>query len=198
MIIGSRAFWWVAPYAAWMIIMAALPQNAVCYAIRGVITAFVLIGSALRLDRGELWDCKSRPLVAVLVGLFAGLAVFFIWISPETFLGMGQKPLVKSPYSPEEAGLTLTLVKLAASSFVIPIAEEMFFRKWLVDFAGFWWMVLIFAVEHSDRWHVGAITGVVYGLIARKYGILSAMVAHVVTNFILGAHVIINDEWRFW
>lgn len=198
MIAGGRAFWWIAPYAAWMIIMAALPQNAVCYAIRGVVTAFMLAGAHFKLPVGELWDCRSRPARAALSGLVAGLAVFFVWIAPETLLGSDVETAVASPYSPEVCGMPLTLAKLAASSFVIPIAEEMFFRKWLVDFAGFWWMVALFAVEHSDRWHVGAFAGVVYGFVARRYGLMSAIVAHMVTNLILGAHIIVNNEWRFW
>ena len=68
----------------------------------------------------------------------------------------------------------------------------------LVDFAGFWWMVVLFAVEHGERWHVGAVTGVVYGLLARRLGLFAAIVAHVVTNFVLGLYVIRCDQWQFW
>ncbi len=195
---GARAFWWIAPYAAWMIIMAVLPQNAVCYAIRGVVTAILLVVAALKLSvRQPRFDVAF--LKALAIGAGSGIAVFLIWIAPEACFGVGERiSPADSPYSPETCGMTLTLVKLAASSFVIPVAEEMFFRKWLVGFAGFWWMVALFAVEHSDRWHVGAITGVVYGVLAKRYGLMSAIIAHIVTNFVLGSYVIVNNEWRFW
>ena len=103
-----------------------------------------------------------------------------------------------SPYSPEVCGWALTIAKLAASAFVISAAEELFFRRWLVDFAGFWWMVALFAVEHGDRWAVGAVAGVVYGLVARRFGLSSAIAAHAVTNFALGLLVIFADHWEFW
>ena len=90
------------------------------------------------------------------------------------------------------------MLKLAASAFVIPAAEELFFRRWLVDFAGFWWMVALFAVEHGDRWHVGALAGIAYGLLAKRYGLLSAIVAHSVTNLVLGLYVILANQWQYW
>ena len=56
----------------------------------------------------------------------------------------------------------------------------------------------LFAVEHGERWHVGAVTGVVYGLVAKRFGLMSAIVAHVVTNLALGLFVICFDRWQFW
>jgi membrane protease YdiL (CAAX protease family) len=88
-------------------------------------------------------------------------------------------------------------VRIFGSAFVIAAAEEMFFRRWLVDFAGFWWMVALFAIEH-DRWAVGAAAGAVYGLLALKKGLGSAIVAHVVTNLVLGLWVVFRGYWQFW
>jgi membrane protease YdiL (CAAX protease family) len=80
---------------------------------------------------------------------------------------------------------------------VIAAAEELFFRRWLMDFAGFWWMVALFAIEH-DRWAVGAVAGAVYGFLALKKGLTSAIIAHVVTNLVLGLWVIWRGAWQFW
>ena len=96
-----------------------------------------------------------------------------------------------------ESNHALIAMRLAGSAFVIAVAEELFFRKWLVDFAGFWWMVALFAVEH-DRWLVGAIAGVAYGLLARRRGLGAAVVAHVVTNLVLGLWVLHSGQWQFW
>ena len=177
--------------------MAVLPQTALSYAVRGAVTACLLVASAWRLGvRGAF----ARPVAGpVSAGAAAGVFVLLVWIAPETWLGAGSPvAAADSPYSPEVCGWALVLAKLAASAFVIPVAEELFFRKWLVAFAGFWWMVALFAVEHGERWHVGALTGVVYGLLARRFGLLSAIVAHVVTNLALGLLVVFGGRWQFW
>lgn len=196
-VLAAGSVWLVAPYAAWMAMMAFLPQTAFCYALRGVVTAALLCALAHRL--GLRWILAGPELRPTAVGAAAGVFVLLVWIAPETWFGAGTPvAAADSPYSPEVCGWTLTVAKLAASAFVIPVAEELFFRKWLVDFAGFWWMVVLFAVEHGERWHVGAVTGIVYGLLARRFGLWSAVIAHVVTNLGLGLFVVCFDRWQFW
>jgi len=172
--------------------MVALPTTAVAYALRGIVTAILLGFAFCRLNRPR-WNFCAFGL-----GVLAGIVVFGIWIAPDLLGWTTPAPVVDSPYSPAICGWPLTMAKLLASAFVISAAEELFFRKWLVDFAGFWWMVVLFAVEHGDRWHVGAITGVVYGLLARRFGLLSAIIAHTVTNLILGLYTIFFDRWFYW
>ena len=96
-----------------------------------------------------------------------------------------------------ESEMVYKLVRLFGSAFVISVAEELFFRRWLMRFAGFWWMVALFAVEH-DRWLVGAIAGVLYGWLALRKGLVSAIVAHVTTNLALGLYVLETGKWQFW
>ena len=197
---SRRDFWLVAPYAAWMIMMAALPATALCYAARGAATAVLLLFSLAKSGAlKEEGGCTPSAVSVWGAGLVAGIAVFAIWVAPEELLGTaGGTDAGSSPYSPATCGWPLTVAKLAASAFVIPAAEELFFRKWLVDFAGFWWMVALFAVEHGDRWHVGALAGIVYGVLARRFGLKSAIIAHSVTNLVLGLHVIFFNRWTYW
>jgi len=195
----KRNFWLIAPYAAWMVLMAALPATAASYALRGAVTAVLLAVGFFAL-RPHL-DARG-----LLVGLLAGLAVFFIWTAPEMWLdalfcsshAAAEMPAADSPYAPVNCGWTLTVAKLLASAFVISVAEELFFRKFLVEFAGFWWMVALFAVEHGDRWFVGALAGIAYGWLARRHGLAAAIVAHAVTNLVLGLYVIFGDKWYYW
>ena len=88
-------------------------------------------------------------------------------------------------------------VRLVGSAFVISVAEELFFRKWLIGFAGFWWMVALFAVEH-DRWLVAALCGIAYGWLYLRRGLLSAIIAHATTNLVLGLWVLKTGQWQFW
>ncbi len=195
----ARGFCLIMPYAAWMAMMAILPQTAYFYALRGAVTALMLFAVPRAYDLVFRGIVDKFSLRVVGAGIFVGLAVLVVWIAPEMWFGVGQEVAASdSPYSPQVCGWALTIAKLAASALVIPIAEELFFRRWLVDFAGFWWMVALFAVEHGDRWHVGAVTGIVYGVIAKRFGLASSIVAHVVTNLGLGLIVILDDRWQFW
>lgn len=196
----KRTFALIAPYATWMVLMTVLPQTAWAYAVRGLVTAVLL---AIGLG---LW----RPRVAVRgtgAGVLVGLVVLAVWVAPEAWLWPTGESSV-SPYHPSECGWALTLTKLAASAFVISAAEELFFRKWLVEFAGFGWMLVLFGVEHM-RWDLGVERGSVfiaegvfagfcYGWLAKKYGIVSSIVAHAVTNLLLGLYVIFADKWYYW
>ena len=177
--------------------MVALPATAAGYAVRTCVTAALLVPTLrARLSGG------CRGLARRLAwGVPVGLAVFAAWILPEQFdwpmyrrfciVGEGGTSGLA------ETGAALLAVRLFGSAFVISVAEELFFRKWLVDFAGFWWMVALFAVEH-DRWRVGAVAGVIYGLLCLRRGLGAAVVAHATTNLALGLWVLRTGQWQFW
>ena len=159
----------------------------------------------------------------LLLGLVLGLLVCALWILPDssswyrTWLcwPLGSLPPAPefSPYDPARCGWALTIVKLMGSAFVIAPVEEVFFRsflyRWLqsrdftqvplsrFDASAFLWMVFLFMLEH-DRPVVAALAGAAYGLAAIRWGLLSAIVAHVVTNLALALHVIYWGEWAFW
>ena len=164
-----------------------------------------------------------NALKCLCIGLFGGLVVNVLWIAPEystwyrTWLELpiGELPPASgpSPYEPSVCGWPLTIVKLVGSAFVIAPVEEVFFRSFLYrrlqardfravplsrfDLSSFLWMVFLFTLEH-DRPVVAALAGAAYGLLAIRFGLGSAIVAHVVTNLALGLHVICRGEWWFW
>lgn len=117
-------------------------------------------------------------------------------------------------YAPQEAGWFLTIAKLMGSGLVIAALEEFFFRGYLYrriqdeDFdsiplrsfsaGAFFLTVLIFSVEH-DRFLAGAMAGIAYGLLAVRSGcIWSCVIAHGVTNTLLGVYVICTKSYGFW
>jgi hypothetical protein len=244
-VVSRATFWLVAPYAAWMALMTALPATAACYAIRTVVVAAMLMVGWRRLKVMDFTGCHElgnlanregdasdarvardarpvskafdnsiirlfdhsiiRPFDHSIIRLFLysiiGLFVFLVWILPEQFdwawyrqwciVGEGGTKAVA------EASAAMVAMRLVGSAFVISVAEELFFRKWLVGFAGFGWMVALFAIEH-DRWLVGAIAGAVYGLLCLRRGLLAAIVAHATTNLVLGLWVLRTGQWQFW
>ena len=203
MVKAGASFWLIAPYAAWMALMAVLPATAAGYAVRTVVVAGLLAAGFVRRGKGSA--SRFPPFDHSLIRLFdyflVGLLVFLVWILPEQFdwawyrrwciVGEGGTRAVA------EAGAALIALRLVGSAFVISVAEELFFRKWLIGFAGFGWTVALFAVEH-DRWLVGAAAGVVYGLLYVRRGLLAAVVAHATTNLALGLWVLATGQWRFW
>ena len=211
-----KSFWLIAPFATWMALMTVLPATVGGYAVRTAVTAAMLVagwwqGLETLDDRREtgLPSLVSRPLKSfvsrlkssLLPGLLVGLAVFAIWILPEQFdwawyrkwciIGEGGTQAVA------EASAVMIAIRLIGSAFVISVAEELFFRKWLIGFAGFWPMVVLFAVEH-DRWLVAAICGVAYGWLYLRKGLGAAIVAHATTNLVLGLWVLKTGQWQFW
>lgn len=195
-----KSFGLIAPFATWMVLMAALPATATAYAVRTAATAALFAAAAASLKfKVESLKCWKRS--DLVLGLAVGLVVFAIWILPEQFdwawyrkwciIGEGGTQAVA------EASAVMIAVRLIGSAFVISVAEELFFRKWLIGFAGFWPMVALFAVEH-DRWLVAAICGVAYGWLYLRRGLGAACVAHVTTNLVLGLWVLKTGQWQFW
>ena len=171
----------------------------------------------------RLGEAALSPL-RFFTGLIAGVLVTVLWIVPEispfyrTWFcwPIGSLPAAStdpSPYDPAVCGWTLTIAKLVGSAFVIAPVEEVFFRsflyRWLqkrdflsiplsrFDLSAFLWMVFLFTLEH-DRPLAAALAGAVYGLVAIRFGLASAIIAHVTTNLLLALHVIFSGAWAFW
>ena len=215
-----------APYIAWMIFLFALPEGALSYALRTVVAAvalcawFFLRGGR---DAGLGNSPRTSLSSAVFWGVFAGVAVTVLWIFPEYLefyrkwcvLGDVSSPLdaKPSPYAPENCGWPLTILRLFGSAFIIAPAEEIFFRHFLYrrlqhedwvavdsrrfDWPAFLWMVGLFALEHN-RIVAAVMAGAVYGLVYIRRGLLSAILAHVLTNLLLALYVIETGAWTFW
>ena len=181
-------------------------------------------GRACRGPTGAATNPTGSAALVAATGLLVGLLVAVLWIVPEispfyrTWFcwPLGSLPAATtapSPYDPAVCGWTLTVAKLVGSAFVIAPVEEVFFRsflyRWLqkrdflsvplarFDLSAFLWMVFLFTLEH-DRPLAAALAGALYGLVAIRFGLASAIVAHVVTNLLLALHVIFSNSWAFW
>jgi CAAX prenyl protease-like protein len=205
------------PFAVWMGLMFILPATAESYAIRSAATLAAGIACWILHRRNpghsSIGFNLGKACLPSVAGLAAGLVVFAIWIWTPAW--PYEEPIIPktSPYAPETCGWALTIAKLAGSAFIIAPAEELFFRSFLyrrlisrdftsiphscLDISAFAWTVLLFTLEHN-RPIAAAITGAVYGLLAVRFGISSAIVAHVTTNLVLAVHVICNKAWQFW
>lgn len=224
----ERAATWihVVPFLAWVVIMS-LPMRdpAVRYAIQtGVGFAVLLVARPWRYYAP--FSVKWLP-VSVLVGV----AVFVLWVLPESAL-MKRVPVMHdlymrfairgavpvavgaSPYAPEQCGWIFSVVRLVGSAFVIAVAEEYFWRGFLMRWmrgqpflnitprdVGWGFLLIgsiLFGLEHS-RWLAGALAGLAYGLLYIRTGDLwAAVMAHVTTNYLLGLYVLSTGAYVFW
>jgi CAAX prenyl protease-like protein len=105
-------------------------------------------------------------------------------------------------------------VRILGASLVVPALEEVFFRSFLyryfarADFQSvalgqflplpFFAVSAVFALEHQE-WLAGLLCGFAYqGLVIWKQRLGDAIVAHGITNFLLGLWVVGKGAWRFW
>ena len=216
----------VAPFLAWVLAMNLPMENlALRYAIQ-------VLATVLTLAWVRPWRYYS-PVTFRLqpLAILVGVAVFLIWVLPESpwlrschgvqelylrlaIRGVNPVSVGPSPYAPEHCGWWLTAVRLAGSAFVIAMAEEFFWRgfllRWLkghpftaIEPGHIGWGVLllgslVFGLEHS-RWLAGMLAGVAYGyLYSRTRDLGAAITAHITTNFLLGLYVLATGSYGFW
>jgi CAAX prenyl protease-like protein len=189
---------------------AAAPWLAVA---RGILVALVL--AWFWRDYQELRGMPSVPAVHWLVSVVAGVAVFLLWIGIDWDWAVMARHDGFDPHGADgHMNWPLALGRLAGLALVVPVMEELFWRSFLLrwverhDFLAVsprqvgWGALIIttalFAVEHN-RWFAGAIAGAVYaGLYMRAGNLWVPIVAHAVTNAMLGIWVLVTASWQFW
>ena len=148
--------------------------------------------------------------------IMVGIAVFIIWIGLE-----GQYPQIGSPagFNPYESGQGVYVIlsmgfRLFGAALVVPVIEELFWRSFALRFlidnnirriplGSFSWFSFIFVsiafgLEHH-RWLPGIFAGMLYALLLyQRKNLFSPILAHGVTNLLLGIYVIVNQDWGYW
>jgi uncharacterized protein len=161
----------------------------------------------------ELRRAAPGPTVA-LVALAAGVAVLLLWISldaPWMIVGSNEG------YDPRVDGQIdwpLAVARIAGAALVVPVMEELFWRSFLMrwieasDFQSvdpsqlglksFAITIVLFGFEHN-LWLAGMVAGAVYGWLYWRYRSLwPPIIAHAVTNGLLGIWVVATGNWWFW
>ncbi|WP_447979466.1 CAAX prenyl protease-related protein [Candidatus Nitrospira bockiana] len=162
----------------------------------------------------ERWWRRSSDLV---LALATGLVVYALWVRMDWPWAMqGDGPA--NGYDPFQAGVgvgwILAGIRLFGASVVVPIMEELFWRSFLMRYLisskfdavplgaftplSFIVTVALFGVEH-DLWLAGMMAGAAYaGVLYATKRLWPCILAHGVTNFALGVHVLLTGEWKWW
>lgn len=169
-----------------------------------------------------LWFWREYNFRAPQKALFAfaiGLVVFGLWIAPQQFFGFPPRLVGFDPQVfADQPGLywATILFRFLRLVIIVPLVEEIFWRGFLlrylinekftaVPIGSFSWVsfavvTLGFGFAHSPAdWIAAFATGALYNLVAyRTRSLASCVVAHAVTNLLLGIWIMRTGQWGFW
>jgi CAAX prenyl protease-like protein len=212
------------PFAAFMALLAlrgALPPDGTAGVDpRWLYGASVLVVGALLAwfwrEYGELVPQTLPGASEAALAVGVGLAVFGLWISLDApWMRIGEP---SASFVPTDAAgrLVWPLIALrwAGAALVVPVMEELFWRSFLMRWVqsprfeavvpqgvGLKAVVLstfVFTLAHT-LWLAAVIAGLAYAWLYVRTGKLwAAVLAHAVTNGVLGVWVVQTQRWSFW
>jgi CAAX prenyl protease-like protein len=213
----ARAY--IAPFAALIALVAVGPYLPAAWSYTAR-TAAVLVALAV-FSRAVVRLRPERTLASIGIGVLA----FAVWIGPDLlFPGYRHSWLFQnfltgaggSGVAPDQRTDLLVIVsRIAGSVVAVPIAEELFWRGWLMRWLisprvetvrmgawsaqAFWIVALLFASEHGPYWDVGLVVGVLFNAwMVRTRSLADCILAHAVTNGCLAAWVVAAGQWQYW
>lgn len=161
----------------------------------------------------ELSRFRLAPSTAA-IALAAGVAVFVLWISLDAGWMLVGSPTGFDPRVDGRIAWPLVAVRIAGAALVVPIMEELFWRSFLMRWVddpefesvepsqlstkSFVITVLLFGFEHN-LWLAGIVAGAAYSLLYMRHrNLWSPILAHAVTNGLLGVWVVRTGSWSYW
>ena len=196
--------------------LIAISAQSLCYLypIKTISVAFVLYLFRNRYPEIELRQLLSlRHLTA---SLLCGITVFALWIQMNFSLypldaSRGFNPLL---FQDQFLRSVMIAIRLAGAVLVVPVMEELFWRSFFLryivnqNFANvaigtFTWssflvVTLFFGLEH-DLFFAGIMAGIAYNLLLYyTRSIAHCILAHALTNLLLGIYVLATHRWYFW
>ncbi|MBI1397121.1 MAG: CAAX prenyl protease-related protein [Betaproteobacteria bacterium] len=204
-------------YIAFLVLNTVLPGDVIdtrwLYPVRVGVVAVAL--AWFWRDYDELKGRFSMPGGLWALSAIVGLIVFVLWVNLSASWMVLKAPA--GGFDPRDGGQInhfLAVSRVAGAALVVPLMEELFWRSFLmrwVDNPRFRSVLptaitakalivssVIFGVEHNE-WFAGILAGVAYGGLYRLTGNLWApVVAHGLTNALLGMFVLYTGSWHFW
>jgi len=213
---------WVAPFAAFMLLLALAQAVAIPQPWESIARVAILVAVIWSASRGIV---RTLRVEHALASIALGLAVFALWVAPDVLVpGWRQHWLFQNSITgslrtsivPAELASPLVLsLRVVRAALIVPVVEELFWRGWLPR-----WMIdpnfervplgtytrgafiitaLLFASEHGPYWEVGLLAGIIYNWwMWRTKSLGDLVLAHAVTNGALSAFVLATERWELW
>jgi CAAX prenyl protease-like protein len=182
------------------------------YAIK--ITTVLILLWLMKKTYSELKWVAGTGFRTWIAAIACGVGVFIAWINLTSDWMVTGESVGFDARNEGEINWLLVTVRLMGATFVVPVMEELFWRSFLMR-----WIVhpnflavnpaqigvkalcmsaILFAVAHN-LWLAGLFAGVVYSLLYMRSGVLWVpILAHAVTNGLLGIWIVMTDNWGFW
>ncbi len=159
---------------------------------------------------------ELRPPARLVFAAFIGVLVFVLWIAPQAWMPPrleGFEPGYFGGGAPYAVNLVFRFARMV---IVVPLLEEIFWRgfflRYLIDphftrvpIGTFSWLSFSlvsvgFCLEHSrPDWPAALLAGMLYNAVAyRTHSLGACVVAHAITNLLLGLYVLRTGQWGFW
>lgn len=189
----------------------------VSYAAKTLLVAVLLVVLWRHFTRIR-WD--HWPL-----GVLVGVVGVVQWVGMEKLLlatigdyhFLSREPFVPPEFFSDSRWMwSFVAVRLIGAALLVPVMEELFWRDFLWrsliapndfkladvgewDPKAFWTVAVVFGAGVHVEW----ITAIAYGLLVgwllvRTKSLGACIVAHCVTNLLLGAYVVVYQDWAFW
>lgn len=214
----------IVPFALFMLLLAlrgSLPTDGTAFIDpRWIYGATVLlVGGTLVYFWREYGELAMQNLPTPrewVLAIGVGVVVFFLWIHLDApALRIGDASATFKPVDAEgRLDWPLIVVRLIGAALLVPVMEELFWRSFLmrwIDRPQFETVVpqqvtikaialstFVFMLAHT-LWLAAIIAGLAYALLFVRTGRLWVpVIAHAVTNGILGVWVVMTGNWQFW
>lgn len=167
-------------------------------------------------EYGE-FSAQVRPtLKETALALAVGALVFWLWITLDApWMRLGEPSAQFRPVDAQGDVIWLWVaVRMAGAALVVPVMEELFWRSYLMRWieqpqfetvvprqVGLKAVVLstfVFVLAHT-LWLAAVVAGLAYAWLYVRTGKLWVPVmAHAVTNALLGGWVVLTGNWAYW
>ncbi|MFM9434214.1 uncharacterized protein ACFDR9_001268 [Janthinobacterium sp. CG_23.3] len=200
-------------FIADMLVHAGVEARALrwLYAVKiGAVLAMLL---AFRRRYTELtWTRMGARALAT--ALATGVVVLLLWINLNAGWMTVGTPTGFDPRTDGVVDWLMVIVRIGGAALVVPVMEELFWRSFLMR-----WIespkfleirpahvktkalvvtVILFGFEHN-LWLAGIVAGAAYTfLYMRSQNLWSPILAHGVTNGLLGVWIISTGHWTYW
>jgi CAAX prenyl protease-like protein len=222
----NRAAWFrILPFAAYLAFIVigdvlarlGVPQGALRWLYPAKIALVALLLALFWRQYKELSREFSRFYLApmqLLTAVATGVLVLVLWIGLDAGWMVIGSPSGFDPRVDGRIDWLLVAIRIAGAALVVPVMEELFWRSFLMrwvdapDFESvapsqltiksFVITVVLFGVEHN-LWLAGIVAGAAYSLLYMRHrNLWSPILAHAVTNGLLGVWVVRTGSWSYW
>ena len=181
------------------------------YAVK--ISAVMLMLVLFRRHYTELRHA-SLGLGAAIVALVTGLVVLVLWVSLDADWMLIGSPDGFNPTTDGRIDWMMVAVRIFGAALVVPVMEELFWRSFLmrwiddadfekvepakVSLKAFVITTVLFGFEHN-LWLAGIVAGAAFSVLYVRHRTLwSPILAHALTNGLLGVWIVYTGNWTYW